>query len=77
VAGPTGPEGPEGPQGLQGEQGIQGIQGPAGSDGSGVTQQGAIANVVRTGNAATQTANLQNKVDEILAALRAAGVIAA
>jgi hypothetical protein len=31
--------------------------------------------VVRTGNASTQTGNLQNKVDEILVALRAAGII--
>jgi hypothetical protein len=31
--------------------------------------------VVRSGNATTQTQNLQNKVDEILVALRSAGVI--
>ena len=41
----------------------------------GVTQQPAIADVNRAGNAATQTLNLQNKVDEVIAALRAAGVI--
>jgi hypothetical protein len=45
---------------------------PAGSH---VTPQSSIANVTRSGNASTQTANLQNKVDEILAALRGAGVI--
>ena len=45
---------------------------PAGSH---VTPQPSIANVTRSGNASTQTANLQNKVDEILVALRAAGVI--
>ena len=46
---------------------------PAGSH---VTPQPAIANVNRSGNASTQTSNLQSKVDEILVALRAAGVIA-
>ena len=72
----AGPQGPEGPAGPQGEQGIQGPKGDKGDPGAGVTTQPAIANVNRSGNASTQTTNLQNKVDEILAALRNAGVIA-
>jgi hypothetical protein len=59
-----------GPQGPQGEKGDKGDPGSGG-----VTTQPAIANVVRSGNAATQTTNLQNKVDEILDALRNAGII--
>lgn len=49
----------------------------AGHAGSGhVAQQPSIANVNRSGNASTQTTNLQIKVDEIIAAARAAGWIA-
>ena len=40
------------------------------------TQQPAIANVNRSGNASTQTTNLQNKLDEVIATLRTAGIIA-
>lgn len=46
---------------------------PAGSH---ITPQPAIANVNRSGNATTQTTNLQNKLDEVIAALRGAGIIA-
>ena len=70
--GSTGPAGQPGTPGIQGERGPEGPQGPAGA---GVTKQPAVANVTRSGNASTQTGNLQNKVDEILVALRNAGVI--
>lgn len=40
-----------------------------------LVQQPAIANVNRTGLATEQITKLQDKVDEILAALRGAGVI--
>ena len=43
---------------------------------SGLVKQPAIANVVRTGTTAAQLLALQVKVDQILAALRLAGVIA-
>lgn len=78
VPGPKGDKGDPGIQGdigLTGPEGPQGPEGPAGPAGEGVTTQPAVANVIRSGNASTQTANLQNKVDEILAAMRSAGVI--
>ena len=82
IAGPQGDPGPAGadstvpgPKGDKGEKGDKGDTGATGPAGAGITKQSAIANVTRSGNASTQTANLQNKVDEILASLRAAGII--
>ena len=78
--GETGPAGPQGPQGIQGEQGIQGIQGetgpvgpqgPQGEPGV-VTPAAAVADLVVTGVTAEEVATT---VNEILAALRAAGLM--
>ena len=80
VQGETGPAGPQGPQGIQGEQGIQGIQGetgpvgpqgPQGEPGV-VTPAAAVANLTVTGVTAEEVAVT---VNEILAALRAAGLM--
>lgn len=49
--------------------------GGTGGDGT-VVQQPAVANVDRSGLATEQITKLQDKSDEMLAALRAAGVIA-
>ena len=78
--GETGPAGPQGPQGIQGEQGLQGIQGetgPAGPQGPQgepgvVTPAAAVANLTVTGVTAEEVAVT---VNEILAALRAAGLM--
>ena len=66
-----GPQGPVGPAGPQGEQGIQGEQGPQGEPGI-VTPATAVADAVVT--SATTTSNAE-KINEILAALRAAGLM--
>ena len=86
IAGPIGPQGPAGPQGPQGEQGevgpagpqgeqgiqgIQGEQGPQGEPGV-VTPAAAVADLVVTGVTAEEVATT---VNEILAALRAAGLM--
>ena len=89
ATGATGPAGPQGEQGIQGEQGpagpqgeqgIQGEQGPAGPQGEQgpqgepgvVTPAAAVADVVVTD--ATAETNAE-KINEILAALRAAGLM--
>ena len=86
VIGPQGPQGiqgevgPQGPQGIQGEvgpqgpQGIQGEVGPQGPQGEPgvVTPAAAVADVVVAG--ATVESNA-TAINEILAALRAAGLM--
>ena len=67
-AGEPGIQGEQGPQGIQGEQGIQGPQGEPGV----VTPAAAVADAVVTD--ATPTTNAE-KINEILAALRAAGLM--
>ena len=75
--GPQGPQGEQGiqgeqgPQGPQGEQGIQGEQGPQGEPGV-VTPAEEVEDAVVTD--ATPTSNAE-KINEILAALRAAGLM--
>ena len=74
VIGPQGPQGiqgevgPQGPQGIQGEVGPQGPQGEPGV----VTPAAAVADVVVAG--ATVESNA-TAINEILAALRAAGLM--
>ena len=76
----VGPRGPQGPQGLQGQtgatgpQGIQGEVGPQGPQGEPgvVTPAAAVADAVVAG--ATAEANATT-INEILAALRAAGLM--
>lgn len=84
--GPAGPQGPQGEQGLQGVQGIQGEVGPQGPQGEVgpqgpqgpqgepgvVTPAAAVTDAVATD--ATPTSNAE-KINEILAALRAAGLM--
>ena len=60
-----------GPVGPQGEQGIQGEQGPQGEPGV-VTPATAVADIVVT--EATVTSNAE-KINELLAALRTAGLL--
>ncbi len=83
IAGPIGPQGPQGEQGIQGiqgevgpagPQGPQGEVGPAGPQGEPgvVTPAAAVADAVTTD--ATPTSNAE-KINEILAALRAAGLM--
>ena len=89
IAGPIGPQGPAGPAGPQGEQGIQGIQGeqgpvgpagpqgeqgPAGPQGEPgvVTPAAAVEDLVATD---VTLAEVAAKINEILAALRAAGLM--
>ncbi|MBQ7908231.1 MAG: collagen-like protein [Elusimicrobiaceae bacterium] len=73
-AGPQGEVGPVGPAGPQGEQGPVGPQGPQGEQGEPgeVTPAEAVANAVVTGS--TPESNAE-KINEILAALRAAGLM--
>jgi hypothetical protein len=73
--GPAGADGATGPEGPEGPQGPQGPEGPAGADGAGVVVQGAISDLTGTGNTTTRLAAAEAKVNELLAALRAAGVI--
>ena len=81
--GQRGPRGPQGPQGLtgatgaqgpQGEQGIQGEVGPQGPQGEPgvVTPAAAVADAVVAGATAESNATT---INEILAALRAAGLM--
>ena len=74
IQGEQGPAGPAGPQGIQGEQGPAGPAGPQGEQGPAgvVTPATAVADVVVTD--ATPTTNAV-KINEILAALRAAGLM--
>ena len=69
--GPQGPQGEVGPQGPQGAQGEVGPQGPQGDPGV-VTPATAVADAVATD--ATPTSNAE-KINEILSALRAAGLM--
>ena len=71
IQGEQGPVGPQGEQGIQGEQGPAGPQGPQGEPGV-VTPAAAVADAVATD--ATPTSNAV-KINEILAALRAAGLM--
>ena len=80
VIGPQGPQGEQGIQGPQGEPGIQGIQGPQGEVGPQgpqgepgvITPAPAVADLVVTD--ATATTNAE-KINELLAALRTAGLL--
>ena len=72
--GEPGLPGDPGVKGDPGDPGVKGDKGDKGDPGVGVSVQPAIANVSRSGNASTQTLNLQNKVDEIAATLASAGV---
>ena len=67
----VGPQGPQGPQGLQGLQGPEGPQGPQGEPGV-VTPAAAVDDAVVAG--ATVESNATT-INEILAALRAAGLM--
>ena len=69
--GPVGPAGPQGEQGIQGEQGPVGPQGPQGEPGV-VTPAAAVADLAATDATLPEVAA---KVNEILAALRAAGLM--
>ena len=72
--GPQGEQGPVGPQGPQGEQGPVGPQGPQGEQGEPgvVTPAEAVADAVAT--EATPATNAA-KINELLASLRAAGLL--
>ena len=74
VIGPRGPQGPQGPQGEQGIQGPQGDVGPQGPQGEPgvVTPAAAVADVVAT---EATVESLATTINEILAALRAAGLM--
>ena len=74
ATGAQGPVGPQGEQGIQGEVGPQGPIGPQGPQGEPgvVTPAAAVADAVTTD--ATPTSNAE-KINEILAALRAAGLM--
>ena len=69
--GPAGPQGEQGIQGIQGEVGPQGPQGPQGEPGV-VTPAAAVADLVVTD---ATVAEVAATVNEILAALRAAGLM--
>ena len=69
--GPVGPQGPQGEQGIQGEVGPVGPQGPQGEPGV-VTPAAAVENAVVAGATAESNATT---INEILAALRAAGLM--
>ena len=72
--GPVGPAGPQGEQGIQGEQGPVGPAGPQGPQGEPgvVTPAAAVADLAATDATLPEVAA---KVNEILAALRAAGLM--
>ena len=79
-AGPAGPQGEQGVQGVQGEQGIQGVQGeqgpvgPQGPQGEPCCFTAAVAVEDLDISCATDRNNAE-KINEILAALRAAGLM--
>ena len=82
VAGERGPIGPQGPAGEKGEQGLQGpigpkgeqgLQGPAGKDGVGLTGVASSIEKIATPDSAT-SADIANKVNEIIDALVARGI---
>ena len=81
-AGERGPIGPQGPAGEKGEQGLQGpigpkgeqgLQGPAGKDGVGLTGVASSIEKIATPDSAT-SADIANKVNEIIDALVARGI---
>lgn len=76
IAGPQGPAGEKGEQGLQGPigpKGEQGLQGPAGKDGVGLTGVASSIEKIATPDSAT-SADIANKVNEIIDALVARGI---
>lgn len=74
IQGPPGPEGPAGPEGPPGEQGIQGPPGPPGATHThGVAA--AIANTSPGSSNTTRDYAARITINQILAALRTAGII--